>query len=99
MMTATITLDPSKHAALESALAKLGLTATFAMDTIGEDFKRLATHYGLKPSDLGKTFTQRRSIFKVIGLVASRPKYPILVENQKGKRYKFPASKVKMLLA
>jgi hypothetical protein len=98
MMTATITLDPSDHAKLVNALDDLGLTATFQMDTAGEDFKRHASRYGLKPTDLGRTFRQRRSVFTIIGLVPSRPKYPITVENQNGKRYKFPAAKVVALL-
>jgi hypothetical protein len=98
MMTATITLDPADHAKLVKALDKLGLSATFALDTAGEDFKRYASRYGLQATDLGRSFTQRRSTFTIVGLVPSRPKYPILVENQNGKRYKFPASKVAALL-
>jgi len=61
---------------------------------IVQDFRLHASRYGLRPTDLGKKFDQRRSTFTIIGLMTNRPKYPILVVNQNGKRYKFPAASI-----
>ena len=48
----------------------------------------------------GKSFTIRQSTFKVIGLLPSRPKFPILAKNVKtGKNFIFPVSMVRNHLA
>ena len=64
-----------------------------------QDFKSHAALYGLKATDLGRSFRQRRSIFTIKGLNPRRHKNPIIVENQNGKSYVFPADTVKRLLA
>lgn len=59
-------------------------------------FKRNAARYGLKPSDLGKSFISGNQAFYIVGLKTSRPKYPIIAQTKEqfGKTsaaYKFSA--------
>ena len=64
-----------------------------------QDFKQLASAYGLKPTDLGRTFCLRGNSYKIVGLKARSTKYPILVERADGKRFKQDESTVKAMLA
>ncbi len=54
-------------------------------------FKQYAHHYGLKPEDLGKTFTSYQGTYTICGLAERSHKFPILAKNSKGKVFKFPA--------
>jgi len=61
----------------------------------GQNFKLLASRYGLKPEDLGKTFWVRRTRYKIVGLKPSRPAYPIdAIRVNDQARFKFPADGV-----
>lgn len=53
------------------------------------DFKRAAFLYGLKPEDLGRTFTLGRQTFTLCGLKTKSQKYPILGRAADGKVFKF----------
>jgi hypothetical protein len=62
-------------------------------------FKRMATLYGLQPTDLGRSFRQSGIWFKVSGLAPRSHKYPILCEKLSDRRvYKFNERAVLTLL-
>ena len=64
-----------------------------------EAYKAFASMYGLPEDGLGKTYadyTGRR--FRVTGLNTRRGKYPVLVEDLQGKRFKQTAEAVKAFL-
>ena len=79
---------------------------TFEAATIGEtgeihsreaiDFKELCGLYGLKPEDLGKTFSSYTGeVYKIIGLKSNSRKFPVLVKKlSNGKKYKVPDAMV-----
>lgn len=56
-------------------------------------FAKLASRYGLKPSDQGRFFNYQGLAYKVAGIKSANKKYPIIGERD-GKSYKFPASVV-----
>jgi len=63
------------------------------------DFRGLAPMYGLKPDDLGRTFTNAGEQYRICGIKAKSRKYPILAERERdGKVFKFPADTVKLKL-
>lgn len=62
-----------------------------------EDFKRLASVYGLQATDLDRTFVFNGSIFQVVGL-KFRTVSPVLCKRADGKVFKFYAANVKGLL-
>jgi hypothetical protein len=60
-----------------------------------ENFKRLASTYGLSPDDLGREFGSSRGRYKITGLVPRRPKYPIQATCLRtGKSFKFRVADV-----
>ena len=59
------------------------------------EYMSLAYTLGLKPEWLGKKFKTSTGIYTVVGLKASRPKFPVIGVSARGTRYKFPASSVK----
>ncbi len=62
-------------------------------------FEVLAPHFGLKPSDHGRTFTTRGEIFRITAINPNRPKYPISAERvTDGRGFKFPAENVLLYL-
>lgn len=65
-----------------------------AMTQEARDFQDWAHQYGLKHSDLFKTFSDRGRKFVITGLSTRSRRYPILGES-KGKLYKFTADFVK----
>lgn len=61
-----------------------------AYDPDAEEFKAYAHWYNLKPEDLGRTFTHKGDMFKIIGARTSARKYPILVQDlMSGTKYKY----------
>lgn len=59
------------------------------------DFKRYASNFGLKPEDLGTTFTFNGKQFKLLGCKPRNHKFPLIAENTKnGKTYKLPKDAV-----
>jgi len=62
-------------------------------------FEVLAEHFGLKPSDHGRTFKARNETFRIAAINPNRPKYPISVERvADGRGFKFPAEDVILYL-
>ena len=58
-------------------------------------FQQLCSSYGLKLSDLGKTFTHQGQQYKITGLTSRRRKFPINAERKDGKMFKLSADLVK----
>lgn len=68
-------------------------------DRKAEDFNLLASVYGLKPEDLGKSFTYGQETYTIIGLNSKSHKYPLVVKkNSNGKSFKFPVEIAKLQL-
>ncbi len=62
-------------------------------------FEVLAQHFGLEPSDYGRTFKSRDETFRIVAINPNRPKYPISAERvADGRGFKFPADNVLMYL-
>lgn len=58
-------------------------------------FEVLAPHFGLDPSDYGRTFTTDGTAFRIIAINPNRPKYPISAERiADGRSFKFSAENV-----
>lgn len=77
-------------------LATLDNTGTIQSKEV-QDFKRYAVMFGLKATDLGREFLDwsGRKFF-IVGAAPRSSKYPILVRNAKGQRFKFPAKEVQL---
>lgn len=63
------------------------------------EFKTLARHYGLQPSDLGKTFNYKRKSYTIVGLNVYARKMPVLTKDERGKSWAWDAKSVRELLA
>jgi len=62
-------------------------------------FEVLAPHFGLEPSDYGRTFRSRDELYRIVAINPNRPKYPISAERvSDGRGFKFPADNVVMYL-
>lgn len=62
-------------------------------------FEVLAPHFGLEPSDYGRTFKTGRDLHRIVGINPNRPKYPISTERvSDGRGFKMPAENVVMYL-
>lgn len=62
-------------------------------------FEVLAPHFGLEPSDYGRTFRSKDELFRIVAINPNRPKYPISAERvSDGRGFKFPAENVVMYL-
>lgn len=62
-------------------------------------FEVLAPHFGLEPSDHGRTFRSKDELFRIVAINPNRPKYPISAERvADGRGFKFPADNVVMYL-
>lgn len=58
-------------------------------------FETLAEHFGLKPSDYGRTFKSNGEAFRITSLNPNRPKYPISAERvADGRGFKFTVENV-----
>lgn len=68
-------------------------------DKKAENFKKLASLYGMNPNDLGRTFTSGYSKYEIVGLNPSAHKYPIIVRDVKtNKRFKLSSDTVKICI-
>lgn len=96
------------HLELEGIMKNNGKTARLVVsartidadgqvaDPEGDNFRRMARHYGLEPDDLGKTFKLRGTLYTIKGLNPGAPSYPILGERVvDGRGFKFPAAAVR----
>jgi hypothetical protein len=62
-------------------------------------FEVLAPHFGLEPTDYGRTFRSKDELFRIVAINPNRPKYPISAERvSDGRGFKFPADNVVMYL-
>ena len=62
-------------------------------------FGTLAVHFGLQPSDYGRTFSSNGEVFRITGLNPNRPKYPIRAERvSDGRGFKFTVDTVTLRL-
>jgi hypothetical protein len=62
-------------------------------------FEALAEHFGLKPSDYGRTFKSNDEVFRITSLNPNRPKYPISAERvADGRGFKFTVENVVLRL-
>lgn len=62
-------------------------------------FEVLAPHFGLEPSDYGRTFRSKDELFRIVAINPNRPKYPVGAERvSDGRGFKFPADNVVMYL-
>lgn len=62
-------------------------------------FEVLAPHFGLEPSDYGRTFKLRGDLHRILVINPNRPKYPISTERvSDGRGYKMPAETIIMYL-
>ena len=62
-------------------------------------FEVLAPHFGLEPSDYGRTFRSKDELFRIVAINPNRPKYPVSAERvSDGRGFKFPAENVVMYL-
>lgn len=62
-------------------------------------FEVLAPHFGLEPSDYGRTFKTAGDLHRIVGINSNRPKYPISTERvSDGRGFKMPAENVALYL-
>lgn len=62
-------------------------------------FEVLAPHFGLEPSDYGRTFRSGGDLHRIVGINPNRPKYPVSTERvSDGRGFKMPAENVVMYL-
>lgn len=62
-------------------------------------FEVLAPHFGLEPSDYGRTFKTGGDLHRIVGINPNRPKYPISTERvSDGRGFKMPAENVVIYL-
>ena len=58
-------------------------------------FEVLAPHFGLEPSDYGRTFKASGDLHRIVGINPNRPKYPISTERVfDGRGFKMPVDNV-----
>ena len=61
------------------------------------DFRENCYKHNLKPSDLGRTFTNTRlERFTIVGLKPRNRKYPIIGQRSDGKQFKFTSHAVRL---
>lgn len=62
-------------------------------------FEVLAGHFGMMPSDYGRTFHSQGDLFRIVSINPNRPKYPISAERvADGRAFKFTAENVALYL-
>lgn len=64
-----------------------------------DDFEQLAGLYGLKATDLGRTFKTGGREYTIRGANPRSRRTPILADRDDGKGFRFPTETVKALLA
>lgn len=62
------------------------------------NFKRWASAYGLKETDLGRSFHSNGWVFTLVGIDPRKPKFPILARRTDGKTFKFQPQQVQRSL-
>lgn len=69
-----------------------------ALTREAEEFTRYAKLVGLEPSMLGAAFRHADREFKVVGLNLRARSFPVIAQDERGKRFKFDAETVKALI-
>ena len=86
------TYDPVKGevpVAFKFVIARRGEDGK-AIDPMEADFKRLATYFGLEPSDYGREFDTFNGTYRLTGIKTRAKKYPFIAEDVvTGKLFKF----------
>lgn len=81
---------------------KLRLSIVGADGAVGSPeanaFRQLASLYGLKPDDLGKSFKSHGRKFTIAGLKTRAHARPVVAKGDDGKLYGFPVEAVKIAL-
>lgn len=73
-------------------------TTGAARDSKETDFKQYASLYGMKPDDYGKLVQIAGETMTIAGIAPKSYKFPVLLQNSRGKMYKYPADVVKRAL-
>jgi len=60
-----------------------------------KDWNKYAVLFGLTEDDFGATFKYGGETYKIVGIKPRSKKYPLIVENEKGKKYKMPVDAFK----
>jgi hypothetical protein len=68
-----------------------------ALTRSANEFKFMASRYGLAPEDLGREFSDGNRTYKIVGLKPRSTRYPVIAESG-NKRYKFAAASIKLYL-
>lgn len=76
---------------IEAAVVQAG---GLVLDRDADAFLKLANLYGFEAADLGRTFEDVGHTWKVAGLKPKSDRFPVLVEREDGKRFKYPADRV-----
>lgn len=50
----------------------------------------LAAQFGFKPEDFGRQFAFRSKVYAAVRLDPAKVKYPLIAEDENGRRFKFP---------
>jgi len=67
-----------------------------ALTQEANDFKAMASTYGLKPEYLDQEVMINGETVRIIGLKSRSHKYPILGEQRDGRTYKYPVDTIKV---
>jgi hypothetical protein len=84
------------NATLKLEIAVIAVDGTVVSKTVSA-FQSLATLYGFKPEDLGRTFKSGSRTYTITGLDRNSYKYPLLASSN-GKTYKLPLDAVRKAL-
>ena len=83
------------NAILKFEIAAPDATTGEAKTRASQDFKRLASRYGLSPDDLGTTFKQGRTEYRITGINPRARQYPICgARVRDGKPFRFTVADV-----
>lgn len=95
-----LTLE-SKGGSFDPGIGTFAPKFEFKVDGADEsDFARSAPLYGLSADDYGREFTSRGTQYRVTGINARAPKFPLQAERlSDGKRFKFTTSVIDRLAA
>jgi hypothetical protein len=70
-----------------------------AMTREAEAFRQLASLYGLRPEDLGRSIPFQGGTANIIGLKSRASRMPIVLQDENGKTWKTSAENVQFLLS
>jgi hypothetical protein len=68
------------------------------MDSEAKELQKYASIYGLPEDAYGKEFYDNGRKYKVVGIAPRRSRFPIIVQREDGKKFKYPLDLVKFKL-